>query len=85
MKNEVACYAGSTYPERPLSFRWEGTAYRVQETIDQRRQPDGVGFLVACSPDGAVFDLFYRQVEDDWQIQPIGSVQIGEKPHLIQN
>ena len=32
---EVNCYSGHTYAQRPLSFRWRGTEYQVEE-IEKR-------------------------------------------------
>jgi len=77
----VQCYSGSTYPERPRSFTWHGTHYEVCDIIDRRRQPAGVGFLVRCSPGNSVFDLFYNETTDQWQIQPQGSIEHKERPH----
>lgn len=66
--SEVECYAGSTYPERPLAFTWEGQRYEVQEVIDRRREPEGVGFLVRSATSDTLFDLFYSTESDSWQI-----------------
>jgi hypothetical protein len=68
MTPDVECYAGSAYPERPKAFQWEGQRYEVLEILNQRREPDGIGFLVRCKPDERRFDLFYSSVEDQWRI-----------------
>jgi len=73
MNPEVECYAGSVYPEKPRAFIWEGKRYEVQYILDQRREPDGIGFLICSSPGRKLFDLFYSISEDQWQIQPKGS------------
>ena len=70
MSHPVECYAGSSYPERPRAFLWQGTRYLVSEVITRRREPDGVGFLVCCTPDEIVFDLFYLIKSDQWLITP---------------
>ncbi len=70
MSHPVECYAGSTYPERPRALLWQGTRYLVSEVIARRREPEGVGFLVRCTPDDAVFDLFYLIKSDQWLITP---------------
>jgi hypothetical protein len=70
MSSDVECYAGSSYPERPKAFQWKGQRYHVEEILQQRREPDGVGFLVRCDPDERRFDLFYSSVEDQWRITP---------------
>jgi hypothetical protein len=70
MSPEVECYAGGSYPERPKAFQWEGQRYEVQEIIQRWREPEGIGFLVRCSPDERIFDLFYTSRKDYWQISP---------------
>ena len=70
MNAKVECYAGSTYPENPRALEWTGQRYVVEEIIDRRREPHGVGFLVRCAPGAKVFDLFYLIKEDQWQIRP---------------
>jgi hypothetical protein len=70
MKDQVECYAGGSYPEDPRAVIWEGQRYRVQEVLQRRRTPEGLGFLVQCSPEERVFDLFYLTLERRWQIQP---------------
>ncbi len=73
MKLEVEAYAGGTYPEHPRAFIWEGSRWEVQEILSRRREPHGVGFIVRCSQDQALFDLFYDTEKDEWQIRPKGS------------
>lgn len=72
VKPSVEAYAGSAYPESPRAIIWEENRYEVQEILDRRREPDGVGFFVRCSPDRALFDLFYNLENDEWQIRPKG-------------
>lgn len=70
MKDPVECYAGGSYPEDPRAITWEGKRYLVREVLHRRRTPAGVGFLVQCSPEERVFDLFYLTQERRWQVQP---------------
>ena len=70
MSLKVDCYAGSMYPEKPKSFSLEGQHFEVQSILDQRREPDGISFLVSCSPGDAIFDLHYTFSNDQWQIHP---------------
>ena len=85
MTPEVECYAGSSYPEHPRSFMWENVSYTVQEVIQRRREPQGIGFLVRCSHGNTLFDLFYDTKKDQWQIQPKGYVIIEECPRTKPN
>jgi hypothetical protein len=66
----VECYAGSTYPERPRAFFWEGQRYEVKEIIDQHREPDGILFLVLCEKDEKLFELFYNSTSMEWRVEP---------------
>jgi hypothetical protein len=70
MSQHVECYAGSTYPEQPRGFVWEGQHFEVQAILRRRQEPDGIGFLVRCDPDKRCFDLFYSTVENQWRITP---------------
>jgi hypothetical protein len=70
--SRVESYAGSSYPEHPRAFVWEEQGYQVQEIISRSRDPEGLRFLVRCSPGDTLFDLYYQIEDDDWQIQPKG-------------
>jgi len=72
VKPAVEAYAGGSYPESPRALIWEGCRYEVQEILGRRREPRGIGFLVRCSPNQALFDLFYELENEEWQIQPKG-------------
>jgi len=83
MNADVECYAGSMYPERPKAFGWEGQRYEVMEIIQRRQEPEGVGFLVRCAPEERLFDLFFNQTENQWQITPKHINSTDNSPHLI--
>jgi len=70
--NKVKAYAGSTYPEKPRALEWEGQRYKVEEILSRIREPEGLRFLVHCSPEDRLFELYYSLINDDWQIQPKG-------------
>jgi hypothetical protein len=72
--SRVESYAGSSYPEHPRTFAWEGQQYQVEEIISRSREPEGLRFMVCCSPGDALFDLYYHIEDDDWQIHPKGFV-----------
>jgi hypothetical protein len=42
----VRCYAGSTYPERPEAFEWEGAEKQVARIMQRWRTPEAIGFRV---------------------------------------
>ncbi|HXF69809.1 MAG TPA: hypothetical protein VNK89_08375 [Thermoflexus sp.] len=66
----VRCYAGSTYPERPESFEWEGTEKSVREILRRWRTPEALGFRVRTI-DGMTFDLIYDLRWDRWTVIPL--------------
>ena len=70
MTDTVECYAGSTNPETPRAFIWQGQRDEVQEVIERRREPHGVGFLVRGAQSGRFFNLFYTFRTHTWQIHP---------------
>jgi hypothetical protein len=79
MTSRVNCYAGSSYPEHPRSFTWEGRLYEVKEMIHRRREPHGVDFIVRCVQDEALFELFYTFEDQTWHIMPKGYIILEEE------
>ena len=66
----VECRSDSTFAEHPLSLVWEGTRYEIAEIVSRWRGPGEKGFRVKTA-DGNAFDLTYREIPDEWLIQPI--------------
>jgi len=66
----VECRSDSEYAERPLSLIWEGRRYEIAEILARWRGPSEKGFRVK-TVDGQAFELTYREIADEWQIQPI--------------
>lgn len=70
MMDTVECRSDSEYAERPLSLTWQGMRYEIAEIVSRWRGPSERGFRVKTT-DGQAFDLTYREVPDEWHIQPI--------------
>ena len=68
--NTVECRSDSTFAERPLTLIWDGCRYEIAEIVARWCGPSEKGFRVKTT-DGQAFDLTYREVPDEWQIQPI--------------
>jgi hypothetical protein len=68
----VECYSGNQYPERPVAFQWQGDRLEVERVEAEWRIPDGKRFRVRTEG-GQLFDLFYREMYDEWQITPLMS------------
>ncbi|MBE0700042.1 MAG: hypothetical protein IH586_24210 [Anaerolineaceae bacterium] len=66
----VECYSGYQYPERPVAFQWQGDRLKVEQILAEWRIPDGKRFQVRTQ-DGQLFDLFFREMYDEWQIYPV--------------
>lgn len=66
----VECRSDSEYAERPLSLIWEGRRYEIAEILARWRGPGEKGFRVKTA-NGQAFELTYREIADEWQIQPI--------------
>jgi len=62
---KVSCYSGRTYAERPKSFIWESTEYKVEEVEKEWREP-GRKFFRLTTDRGKLFELCYYEVEDGW-------------------
>ena len=68
--NTVECRSDSTFVERPLSLTCQGVRYEIAEIVARWRGPGEMGFRVKTA-DGQAFDLTYREVPDEWLVQPI--------------
>jgi hypothetical protein len=70
MMNTVECRSDSTFAERPLSLVWDGNQYEIAEIVSRWRGPTEKGFRVKTT-NGQAFDLTYRELPDEWVVQPI--------------
>jgi hypothetical protein len=70
MADSVECRSDAEYAERPLSLTWQGVRYEIAEILSRWRGPGEKGFRVKTA-DGQAFDVTYREVPDEWHIQPI--------------
>ncbi len=68
--NMVECRSDSEYAERPLSLTWDGCKYEIAEIVARWRGPSEKGFRVKTA-NGMAFDLTYRELPDEWLVQPI--------------
>ena len=66
----VECRSDTEYPDRPLSLVWDGYRHEIAEIIAMWRGPGEKGFRVK-TVSGQGFELTYREVPDEWHIQPI--------------
>ncbi|MBI5842711.1 MAG: hypothetical protein HZB19_21680 [Chloroflexi bacterium] len=66
----VECRSDTEYAERPLSLIWQGKRREIAEILARWRGPGEKGFRVK-TVDGQAFELTYREVPDEWHIQPI--------------
>ncbi len=64
---EVSCYSGHTYAERPVSFRWHGRKYEVQEVERTWLEPGERHFQVRTR-DNKTFELCYNEAEMQWSL-----------------
>ena len=66
----VECRSDTEYVERPISLIWQGRRLEIAEILSRWRGPAEKGFRVKTA-DGQAFELTYRAVSDDWQVQPL--------------
>jgi hypothetical protein len=64
----VHCYAGASYPERPVAFEWEGQWLEVAELLRQARRPEGLLFEVQAE-DGKRYRLVWDAETDEWTVE----------------
>ena len=68
--NNVECRSDSEYAERPLALTWEDHHFEIAEIVARWRGPHEKGFRVKTTS-GQAFDLTYRELPDEWLVQPI--------------
>jgi len=68
--DKVECRSDSEYAERPLALTWQGHRFEIAEILAGWRGPNEKGFRVKTE-DGLAFELTYRDIPDEWSIQPI--------------
>jgi hypothetical protein len=69
----VRCYAGASYPERPVAFEWEGRWLEVIEIQRQARTPEGLSFDVLAE-DSRRFRLHWDAGIGQWAIMPVSEI-----------
>jgi len=62
---QMSCYSGHTYAERPRSFLWQETGYKVKEIEKEWREPGRKLFKVTTDS-GKSFELCYNEASDRW-------------------
>jgi hypothetical protein len=68
--DSVECLSDSDYADRPLALTWQGRRLEVAEILASWRGPGEKGFRVKTT-DGRAFELAYRELPDEWHIQPL--------------
>ncbi len=64
----VRCYAGVSYPERPVAFEWEGRWLEVIDVRQQARTPEGLVFDVVAE-DSRRYRLEWTQAAEEWTVR----------------
>jgi hypothetical protein len=67
MAESVECYSGVEYPERPTAISYQGQRLEIAQVIQTWRVPEGKRFRVQTA-DMQVFELVYKESEDEWLI-----------------
>ncbi len=70
MTDIVECLSGFAYAERPVALTWDGQRLEVDSLLAAWRTPGERRFRVRAR-NQIIFELAYREAEDEWQIQPI--------------
>lgn len=68
--DQVECRSDSEYADRPLALTWLGRRLEIAEILASWRGPGEKGFRVKTT-DGQAFELAYRELPDEWHIQPL--------------
>ncbi|MGQ9572401.1 MAG: hypothetical protein ACUVV3_04350 [Dehalococcoidia bacterium] len=68
---EVACYAGSRYPQRPLRVTWRGADHDVLAVEREWLEPARRCYLVRIEGDLLLW-LCYHEHHDRWTAAEVG-------------
>jgi hypothetical protein len=68
---EVACYAGSRYPERPQRVTWRGREHEVLAVEREWQEPGRRCYLVRLEGD-RLLRLCYHERNDRWTACEVG-------------
>ena len=68
--DQVECRSDTDYADRPLALTWQGRRLEFAEIVASWRGPGEKGFRVKTT-DGQAFELAYRELPDEWHIQPL--------------
>jgi len=63
----VECHSGFAYAERPVALTWENQRLEIDEILAAWRTPGERRFRVRTR-DRQMFELAYRESDDDWKI-----------------
>jgi hypothetical protein len=68
---EVACYAGSRYPQRPQRVTWRGSEHEVLAVEREWQEPRRRCYLVRLEGD-RFLRLAYHEHADRWTATEVG-------------
>ena len=68
---EVACYAGSRYPQRPQRVTWRGAEHEVLAVEREWQEPHRRCYLVRLEGD-RLLTLSYHERSDRWTAAEVG-------------
>lgn len=63
----MECYAGASYPQRPLAVWVENERLQVLEVLREFRTPEGKSYLVRVQGE-QIFELHYLERCDKWRV-----------------
>ncbi len=67
---QVSCYSGSSYADRPNNFVWENRSLKVIKVLASGNLPAGKFFYIVASDDRN-YRLEYNFLSETWQVQPV--------------
>jgi len=70
VNDQVRCYSGDEYAQRPTALYWEKQWLEVSLIEAQWRTPDGKAFRVHTR-DNQRFELLWFESDDEWKIMEI--------------
>ncbi len=68
--DQVSCYSGSSYADRPKNFFCENISLKVTRVLASGNLPAGKFFYIVASDDRN-YRLEYNFLSETWHVQPV--------------
>jgi len=66
----VHCHSGFRFAEKPVSFEYTGTLFKIDRVLSEGKSMNGYQFTV-LTDQKSLFQLLFDETKEQWLIKPI--------------